>query len=228
MTFLLGLTCYANGTVIRLAMCFWRKSYQKCWRKSCCQSRETCGSSRTWLWLTLHIRSKNIWPPLTVITGLDRVGQWLGLPGHQTSYQWTSSYGATLEPWFPHHQLILKSSYCPHCWGSSNLPFLSVHVSLCFVIVSCVLRSVAVHLNICSKLGQNTSITSNLTVHSTARTHLRYCSLTINLCFGPPYHLKKIGLEFFCTCRYLHFMEIVPFIVPKLISFLCQVPEPEK
>jgi hypothetical protein len=56
----------------------------------------------------LHVRSKNILSPLTVITGLHRVGQWLGLPGHQTSYQWTSSYGATLKPWFPHHQLILK------------------------------------------------------------------------------------------------------------------------
>ena len=103
-----------------------------------------------------------------------------------------------------------------------------MHVSLCFVIVSCVLRSVAVCLNICSKLGQNSLITSNLTVHSTARTHLRYSSLTINLCFGPRYHLTKFGLEFFCTCRYLHCMEIVPFIVPKLMSFLCQVPEPEK
>jgi hypothetical protein len=51
MTFLVGLTCYANDTVHRFTVCFWRKSYQKCWRKSHCQSRETCGSSTTWLWL---------------------------------------------------------------------------------------------------------------------------------------------------------------------------------
>ena len=35
--------------------------------------------------------------PLTMITGLDRAGQCLGLPGHQTSHQWTS-YGTTLKP----------------------------------------------------------------------------------------------------------------------------------
>ena len=38
---LLGLTCYPDGTLHRFTMCFWRKSYQKCWRISCCQSGET-------------------------------------------------------------------------------------------------------------------------------------------------------------------------------------------
>lgn len=40
----------------------------------------------------------NVSPPLTTIAGLDLVGQWLGLPGHRTSHQWSYSYGATLKP----------------------------------------------------------------------------------------------------------------------------------
>jgi hypothetical protein len=31
--------------------------------------------------------SENISPPLTTMTGLDKAGLWLGLPGHQTSHQ---------------------------------------------------------------------------------------------------------------------------------------------
>jgi hypothetical protein len=40
----------------------------------------------------------NISPTLTAITGLDGASQWLGLPGHRTSHQWTSFYVATLKP----------------------------------------------------------------------------------------------------------------------------------
>jgi hypothetical protein len=36
MTFSLGLTCYPDGSVHILTMCFWKKSYQICWRKSRC------------------------------------------------------------------------------------------------------------------------------------------------------------------------------------------------
>jgi len=35
--------------------------------------------------------------PLAMIAGLVGAGQWLSLPGHQTSHQWTSSHGATLK-----------------------------------------------------------------------------------------------------------------------------------
>jgi len=35
---------------------------------------------------------------LTTIAGLDGPGQSLGLPGHRTSNEWTSSYGAKLKP----------------------------------------------------------------------------------------------------------------------------------
>jgi hypothetical protein len=41
---------------------------------------------------------------------------------------------------------------------------LTAHVSLCCVTVSCVLRSVAVGLNICSKLAQNTTFFQNTSV----------------------------------------------------------------
>jgi len=40
----------------------------------------------------------NIPLPVTTTSGMDRAGQWFGLPGHHTSHQWTSSYGDTLRP----------------------------------------------------------------------------------------------------------------------------------
>jgi hypothetical protein len=94
-------------------------------------SHASCG-----LRLTLHVRSKNISLPLTMILGLDGMRQWLGLHCQQISHQWTSSLGATLKPWFTHHQLILKRSILPvllrqHQPSGSNLAFLSMHVSLC-------------------------------------------------------------------------------------------------
>ena len=54
----------------------------------------------------------NISQPL-MIAGLEGVDLWLGLPGHWTSHQWTSSYEATLKPWFTHHQLMLKRILLP-------------------------------------------------------------------------------------------------------------------
>jgi len=44
-----------------------------------------------------EIFSHNISPQLTTKAGLDGAGQWLGLPGHGTSYQWTSSYGGHIK-----------------------------------------------------------------------------------------------------------------------------------
>jgi hypothetical protein len=35
----MGLTCYPDGSVHRFTMCFWRKSYQKRWWKSCLSVR---------------------------------------------------------------------------------------------------------------------------------------------------------------------------------------------
>jgi len=101
----------------------------------------------------------NITLPLTTITGLDGVGQWLGLPGHQTSHQWTS--GATLKPWFTCKQLILKKILLPVLLRQqqppgSNLALFSTHVSLCYVTIGFVSRLVAVHLNICFELVRNT------------------------------------------------------------------------
>ena len=105
----------------------------------------------------------NISQPLT-IAGLEGVDLQLGLPGHWTSHQWTSPYEATLKPWCTLTSWSWKVSYCPYFWGSSNHQaatwhFLSTHVSLWHV-VSRVTRSVAIRLNICSKLAQNTTFFS--------------------------------------------------------------------
>ena len=70
-------------------------------------------------------------------------------------------------------------------------------------------------LNICSILVRNTTfffseyfssfawiptlVRPNMTVCSTARMHLWHSSLTIKLCFCPPYHLTK-----FWHCVFLH------------------------
>jgi hypothetical protein len=43
----------------------------------------------------------------------------------------------------------------------------------------------------------STLVRPNLMIHSTARTHLRHSSLTINLCCGPAYHLPKFGHRVF-------------------------------
>ena len=65
-----------------------------------------------------------------------------------------------LKPWFTRRQLILK-------WilfllllrqqqpSGNNLTFLSAHVKFCCVVFGCVSRSVAIFLNICSKLVRN-------------------------------------------------------------------------
>jgi len=53
------------------------------------------------------VTTNQLSPLIITIAGLDEAGQWLGLPGHRTSDQCTSSYGATLKPWFTRHQLIL-------------------------------------------------------------------------------------------------------------------------
>jgi hypothetical protein len=93
--------------------------------------------------------SINISLPLITIPGMEGVDHWLGLPGHQPSHQWTSSYGATLKPWFAHSQLILLTVLLAVLLRQqqppgSNLAVYSTHVSLCCTIVGHVSRSVAV------------------------------------------------------------------------------------
>jgi hypothetical protein len=114
----------------QITMCFWRKSYQKCWEEIPLLVRRR-GSSTTGP-RTSHRQLRL----------LDRKwgGQWLGLPDHRTSHQWAASY-----VWGHIKALILHvaswfwgGSYFPYCWGSSNLTLLSTHVSLSCVVVSCV------------------------------------------------------------------------------------------
>jgi hypothetical protein len=99
------------------------------------------------------------------MAGLQRVDLQLGLPGHWTSLQWTSSYEATLKPWCTHHQLMLNRILLSILLrqqepSGSNLTFFSAHISLCCV-VSCVTCSTAIRLNICSKLVQNATFFQN-------------------------------------------------------------------
>ena len=138
---------------------------------------EACNSCMTGLRLTLHFSSKNISPPLMKIDGMNVVGQWLGLPGHWTSHQWTPSYGSTLKPCFTSHQLILKTVLFPVSLREqqppgSNLAWLSSHVSLCCVHVGvgvgvgvgCLSRSMSVRLNMCSELLLNITFLQNNSV----------------------------------------------------------------
>ena len=74
----------------------------------------------------------NISPQHTTIAELEGTA-WLGLSVHRTSRQWTSSYGATLKPWFTRRQLILKRILLPVLLrqqqpSSSNLEFWGAHV----------------------------------------------------------------------------------------------------
>jgi hypothetical protein len=135
LTFWFCLNCYPDGSLHRFTMCCWTKSYQKCWRKS--QSRETCGSSTMGLQLTLHIRSENISPPLTMFAGLD------GLDKDLAS-QVTRPH-TTLKPWFIHHQLILKKILLPYCWSSSSHQAVTWHfrayTSVAVVFLSAVSRA---------------------------------------------------------------------------------------
>jgi len=109
-------------------------------------------------------------------------------------------------------------SYSLYCWGSSNLAFLNACVNLCCIVVSFVSRLVAICLDICSKLVQNTTFFQNTSVicliskFSQTRCdglwHYKnagptYSCLTINLCFGPSYHLMKFGHGVFPHSVYL-------------------------
>ena len=154
MTFWLGLTCNHDGSVHRLTEFFWLKSYKKCWRKFLWHSGETCSSSMTGLQLILHFRSENISPPLTTIAGWDGVGLWLGL--FKLPYLTaTPSYEVTLMPWFTRHQLILKRTLLPVLLRWLHLAFLWAHVNLCWIVIGCVSRLMAMRLNVCSKLVRN-------------------------------------------------------------------------
>jgi len=107
---------------------------------------------------------------------------------------------------------------------------LSAHVSLCCFVVGCVSRSVAAHLNIRSKLLRNTNffffrilqwfcLISKLCPNLMVRKRCKvasptYSSLTINLCFGPCYHLAKFGNGFFFPAL---------FVVPQTIIYNYQL-----
>jgi len=90
---------------------------------------------------------------------------WTGLANVLTSeVTRPHTNGLPMEPhWNP--DLLITSwfwrgSYCLYCWGSRTHQAATwhfwVYVSLCCIVVCCVSRLVAAHLNIYSKLVQNT------------------------------------------------------------------------
>lgn len=150
------------------------------------------------------------------------MGRACGLVSHQwwTSHQWNSSYGPTLKPWCTHCWMILKRIWLPVLLrqqqpSHKNLAFLSAHVSLCCVAVSCVLKSVATCLNTCSKLvkkhnfyfriSQWFSLISNLSQnHSEGPWHCKdacptYSCLKISLCLVPLITSQSLSMELFCA-----------------------------
>ena len=113
-------------------------------------------------------KGNEIPPSFTTIAGLDGAGQLLGLPGHQTSppmdfFLWghIKALIYTL-PVDCEDDVIFCIVEAVVTIRQQQSTFES-HVSLCCV-VSYVSRSVAVHLNICSKLVRNTTSFQNTLV----------------------------------------------------------------
>jgi len=98
----------------------------------------------------------NISLPLIIMTGLDGVGQWPGLPGHRTTHHWTSSYEATLKPWFIFCQLILKRILLPVSFRQQQ-PDIFERTRQSLEYRQLCIQVVAICLNICSKLLWNTT-----------------------------------------------------------------------
>ena len=107
-----------------------------------------------------------------------------------------------------------RDSYCPYRWGSRNLAFFTVNAILCCVFVGCVLRSVAVCLNISSKFVIYTTffpeyfrdfvwfptlVRPTLTVRGTARTHGWQTDAWQLFVCVPPITSRGLGTEFFHT-----------------------------
>jgi hypothetical protein len=111
----------------------------------------------TVLRLISHVRSEVIPPQFKIIAGFVGTVQWLCHPGHRTSHRCNSFYGATWKPWLTHRQLILWRILKQQQAPGINLAFLIVGDDHCFVIISCLLKWMAVRRNIRSKLVRNSS-----------------------------------------------------------------------
>ena len=119
------------------------------------------------------------------------------------------------KPWFTRRQLILKRLVLPVPLWQQQSDFLSVHGHLSFVIVGCVLRTVAICLNICSKLIRNTTFFRDISVilfdyQPWSYPLWRYVALRGRMadkqsldknsfCFRPSYHLTRFGNGVFHT-----------------------------
>ena len=148
---------------------------------------------------------------------LNGAGQWLGLPGNRTLHQWTSSYRATLKPWLTCHQLILKRTFLPILLRQ-QLPGIFERISV-FASSSAVYQGRWPYIwtpalnwyeiQLFFRVLQwfcfmfNLSQTQFDGLQHCKDTSPTYSSLTIYLCFGPPYHPIKFGHEVFLHPVYL-------------------------
>ena len=120
MTFWLGLNCYLYSSLHVFAGCFWRKCYQRCWRKSSYHSRETCAFSKAGLRLISHSGARISHRRLQ--RSLERTGRAGGL-----AYQVTGPQTIGRLPMGLHENLdVLIASwfwreyYFPCRWCSNN------------------------------------------------------------------------------------------------------------
>jgi hypothetical protein len=84
----------------------------------------------------------NTSPPLITIAGLDRVGQCLGLLGHRTSRQWTSSCGGHIKPLIYTSPLDSEEDLFNHIVEAATIReatwHFSVHISIAAALLSAV------------------------------------------------------------------------------------------
>ena len=85
-------------------------------------TQEKYGNSTTGLQLISHVSPKNTSLPLTTIAGLYRTGPCCGLPGHQTSHNFTSSYRTTYKLVTYSLQLIMKRILLSHIFEAAATP----------------------------------------------------------------------------------------------------------
>jgi hypothetical protein len=149
MTFWLGLTCYINSSVHRFTWCSGGKAtrmLEEIPLAHVVPARWICGS-------LCQSGPKNFSLPLN-----DR---WIGR-GRPMAWFPRLPYLTPMDsfPWDHTKALILL----PVSLRRQQPVIVESHINLCCVVVSCLSRSVAIRLNICSKLVWNTTFLQNTSV----------------------------------------------------------------
>ena len=159
-TFLFGLTCYPDDSVYRFTGCLWKKSYQKCSRKSRWHSRRNMWNQHDG---TATHFARPVWEHLTIYNnrwiGQDRLVSWPPRSPDLTPMDflvWGHIEPLIFTSPIDSEEDLIALSVRQRQPSRRNLAFLSAHVKLCGVVVGRVSRSVTARFNICSKLVLNT------------------------------------------------------------------------